>query len=295
MPESDPPQVDLNDRSFSAGYGRLESVSPLIRRILAPNPGPFTFLGTGTYVVGHGQVAVIDPGPDLPSHIDALLDALGGERVAHILVTHTHTDHSPGTALLQARTGAPSYGFGPHGHRGETGESGADLDFIPDRRLKHGEVVEGEGWHLQAIHTPGHASNHLCFALPEEQALFSGDHVMGWSTTVIGPPDGDMATYMSSLDLLLQRDDRCYWPTHGGPIRAPRHHVEALIEHRKTRRQRVKAALGAAPRRPAELVDSVYPGLDPALREAAALSLLAHLVELRQLGLACEREGRWSK
>jgi glyoxylase-like metal-dependent hydrolase (beta-lactamase superfamily II) len=285
----------LNDRSFTAEYGQAEAVSLLIRRVLAPNPGPFTFRGTGTYIVGHGRVAVIDPGPDLPAHLEALLQALAGETVTHILITHTHIDHSPAAAALKAATGAPTYGFGPHGHQGETGESGADLAFLPDQRLLDGDAVAGPGWRLTAIHTPGHASNHLCFALAEERALFSGDHVMGWSTTVVAPPDGDMAAYMRSLDRLAQRQDEVYWPTHGGPIRAPGRHLQALIDHRLARRRAVLGALKQAPMRPEALVAEVYPGLDPWLRQAAAQSLLAHLLELAEMGLARHSDGGWHK
>jgi glyoxylase-like metal-dependent hydrolase (beta-lactamase superfamily II) len=246
-------------------------------------------------VVGQGQVAVIDPGPDLPAHVAALLAALEGERVSHILITHTHIDHSPAAAALQAATGAPTYGFGPHGRHGETGESGADLAFTPDHRLGDGGCVSGPGWRLEALHTPGHASNHLCFALAEEQALFSGDHVMGWSTTVVAPPDGDMAAYMRSLERLQRREDRVFWPTHGGPIRDPRRHLQALTQHRLARRAAVLAALTSAPATPTSLVDTVYPGLDPRLRAAAAQSLLAHLIELGQTGQAREIDGAWRK
>jgi glyoxylase-like metal-dependent hydrolase (beta-lactamase superfamily II) len=287
------PNPLLNDRNFTADYGRLEPVSPLIRRIVAQNPGPFTFFGTGTYVVGHGKVAVIDPGPDLPEHVSALLAGLADETVSHILITHTHLDHSPAAAALRAATGAPTHGFGPHGRYGDTGESGADLAFTPDHRLGDGDGVEGPGWRLEAVHTPGHASNHLCFALPQERALFSGDHVMGWSTTVVAPPDGDMAAYMHSLAKLGQRRDEIFWPTHGGPIRDPQRHVEALIGHRLARRQAVLAALTAEPATPAALVAQVYPGLDPRLTGAAAQSLLAHLIELGQMGQARETNGSW--
>ena len=221
----------LNDRSFKCVYGQLERVSPLIRRIVAENPGPFTFLGTGTYVVGHGKVAVIDPGPLLQSHVDALLSALSGETVTHILVTHTHTDHSPAARLLRGATGAPTVGFGPHGQVGDTGEAGADVEFVPDVAIADGDVVAGPGWRLEALHTPGHASNHLCFALAQEAALFAGDQVMGWSTTVIAPPDGNMAAYMRSLDRLSRRHDEVYWPTHGGAIFDPKAHLAELISH----------------------------------------------------------------
>lgn len=285
----------LNDRNFACEYGKIERVSPLIRRIVAENPGPFTFWGTGTYIVGHGEVAVIDPGPDLPAHIDALLKALAGERIARILITHTHIDHSPAAKAVKAATGAPSFGFGPHGKAGETGESGADLEFRPDRTLREGDRVEGRGWHLEAVHTPGHASNHLCFALPQEKALFSGDHVMGWSTTVVVPPDGEMRAYMRSLDRLAARRDAIYWPTHGGPIRDPQTHLRELIAHRQGRRASILAALELGSATPAGIVALVYKGLDEKLVEAAAQSVLAHLLELEADGLAARREDRWER
>jgi glyoxylase-like metal-dependent hydrolase (beta-lactamase superfamily II) len=283
----------LNDRSFFCPYGRLEQLSPLIRRIVAENPGPFTFHGTGTYVVGRGNVAVIDPGPDLPEHVAALLAALAGETVTHILVTHTHYDHSPAAAALKAATGAPSLGFGPHGATGDTGEAGADLDFVPDKVMGDGDAVEGPGWRLEALHTPGHASNHLCFALPQESALFSGDQVMGWSTTVIAPPDGDMSDYMASLDRLSARADKIYWPTHGGPIRQPQAHLKELIEHRLARRAGILSALADGPATPQALVPRLYIGLDPRLTWAASQSVLAHLLELAKSGLVAEAGGVW--
>jgi glyoxylase-like metal-dependent hydrolase (beta-lactamase superfamily II) len=285
----------LNDRSFNATYGVLETVSPLVRRIVANNPGPYTFYGTATYVIGRGSVAVIDPGPLLPEHIDALLKGLGGETISHILITHTHTDHSPAAAPLREATGAKTFGFGPHGHVGETGEAGADLDFQPDVMLRDGDEVAGSGWHLIAQHTPGHASNHLCFALPEESALFSGDHVMGWATTVIVPPDGDMSAYMRSLDRLMQRNDAVYWPTHGGPILDPKAHVAELKAHRLERRAQIQAAISTASKSPAEIVADVYVGLDPRLRWAAAQSVLAHLFELEQAGLVAVEQGKWRR
>src|SRR5438270_4588745 len=198
-------------REIAFEYGRLEPVAPGIRRIVARNPGPFTFKGTGTYVVGEGEVAVIDPGPELEEHVAALLASLAEEQVTHILVTHTHRDHSPAAKALKAATGAPSYGFGPHagGRRGEAGvEEGGDWDFAPDIVVTDGAEIAGGKWRFEAVHTPGHTSNHLCFALPASGILFSGDHVMGWSTSVIAPPDGDMAAYMASLDKLLARQTR---------------------------------------------------------------------------------------
>jgi glyoxylase-like metal-dependent hydrolase (beta-lactamase superfamily II) len=283
----------LNDRDFSCTYGLIEQVSPLVRRIVAKNPGPFTFMGTGTYVIGWGHVAVIDPGPALPSHVNALLGVLAGETVTHILVTHTHSDHSLASADLKAATGAPTMGFGPHGARGDTGEAGADLAFVPDKAMEDGGAVEGPGWRLEALHTPGHASNHLCFALPQERALFSGDQVMGWSTTVIAPPDGSMSDYMRSLERLVARTDAIYWPTHGGPIHRPQAHVRELIDHRLARRSAIRKALAERPATPRNLVARIYVGLDSRLIEAAAQSVLAHLLELRQSGLAWEEGGTW--
>ncbi len=281
---------------FTCDYRTLEAVSPLIRRIVAENPGPFTFLGTGTYVVGHGSVAVIDPGPEMPEHVDALLTQLGDERVSHIVVTHTHRDHSPAARLLQAKTGAPTFGFGPHGGGDHEIEAGADLDFEPDRVIGEGALLQGDGWQLRALHTPGHTSNHLCFALPQEQALFTGDHVMGWSTTVIQPPDGEMAAYMAQLRRLRQRDDRTFWPTHGAPILDPAAHLDALIAHRLARRAKVLAALDQVPRRPIALVPLAYEAaLDRRLYSAAAQSLLAHLIELAGDGLAVETPDGWRR
>jgi glyoxylase-like metal-dependent hydrolase (beta-lactamase superfamily II) len=283
------------ERDFVCAYGVLETVSPLIRRIVARNPGPFTFRGTGTYVVGRGKVAVIDPGPDLAEHVDALLLALAGETLTHILVTHTHRDHSPAAAAVKAATGAPTYGFGPHGDGGEIVEAGGDMDFVPEHVMTDSDAVEGPGWRLEAIHTPGHTSNHLCFALPQERALFSGDHVMGWSTTVIAPPDGDMAQYMRSLEKLRGREDALYWPTHGAPITAPQPHLRALIAHRRMRRDAIHTALKDGPATPAELVPKVYQPLDPRLVHAASRSVLAHLIELAQDGQVAAEGERWRR
>jgi glyoxylase-like metal-dependent hydrolase (beta-lactamase superfamily II) len=283
------------ERDFTCDYGVMETVSPLIRRIVARNPGPFTFRGTGTYVVGRGKVAVIDPGPALAEHVDALLKALDGETLTHIVVTHTHRDHSPAAAAVKAATGARTYGFGPHGRGGETVEEGGDMDFVPDQVMTDGDSVEGPDWRLEALHTPGHTSNHLCFALPQERALFSGDHVMGWSTTVIAPPDGDMAAYMRSLDKLRGRDDAIYWPTHGAPIKAPQSHLRALIAHRRMRRDAIRAALKDGPATPLELVAKVYAPLDPRLVRAASRSVLAHLLELAEDGQVAAEGERWRR
>jgi glyoxylase-like metal-dependent hydrolase (beta-lactamase superfamily II) len=279
-------------RDFAYEYGKLEPVAPGIRRIIARNPGPFTFRGTGTYVVGEGQVAVIDPGPDLPEHVEALLMDLAGEEVTHILVTHTHRDHSPAAAAVKEATGAPTYGFGPHagGRRGEAGvEEGGDWDFTPDIVVKDGDEIVGNGWRFEAVHTPGHTSNHLCFALPDQGILFSGDHVMGWSTSVIAPPDGDMASYMASLDKLLGRRDAVYWPTHGPAITEPKEHVRAFIAHRREREAGIVECLRAGIGQVDAMVERLYLGLDPSLRRAAGRSVLAHLLDLIGRGaVACD-------
>jgi len=270
-------------RELAFEYGRLEPVAPGVRRIVARNPGPFTYKGTGTYVVGEGEVAVIDPGPDLAEHVAALLASLAGERVSHILVTHTHRDHSPAAKPLQAATGAPTYGFGPHagGQRGEAGsEAGGDWDFVPDVVVHDGDEIAGGNWRFAAVHTPGHTSNHLCFALPDAGILFSGDHVMGWSTSVIAPPDGDMAAYMASLDKLLARPDSVYWPTHGPAITEPQRHVRAFIAHRREREAGIRECLKAGCETIEAIVGRLYVGLDPALRPAAGRSVLAHLIDL---------------
>ena len=270
-------------RDFAAPYGVLEAVTPRIRRILARNPSPFTFHGTGTYVIGHGKVAIIDPGPLLAEHVEALLQALSGETVSHIVVTHTHLDHSPAAAAVKRATGAPTFGFGPHagGHNvGPGREEGADRGFVPDQVVKDGDVVEGAGWRLEAVHTPGHTSNHLCFALPEERVLFSGDHVMGWSTSVVSPPDGDMTDYMGSLEKLMRREDAVYWPTHGPAITDPKTHVRAFIDHRRERNDAILKRLAAGDETIPDMVAAIYLGLDPRLRVAAGRSVLAHLVAL---------------
>ena len=270
-------------RDFSAPPEQIGELSPLIRRMVADNPGPYTYTGTCTYIVGRGQVAVIDPGPDDQAHIDSLLAALDGETISHILLTHTHRDHSPGAALLQAACGAPTYAHGPHPVF-ETGgpqlDHGGDRSFRPDRLLADGERLEGPGWTLEALHTPGHLANHLCFALPAEQALFTGDHVMGWSTSVVAPPEGNMGDYFTALERLLARGDKVYWPAHGGPIHNTKQYVRALIAHRMMRERAILARLEAGDRRITEMVAAIYQGLDPRLNFAAGLSVQGHLEHL---------------
>ena len=275
----------VRDLEFS--YGEAAQVSPLIRRVIAPNASVFTFHGTGTYIVGRGRVAIVDAGPDLAGHVDAVLHAVRGETVTHLIVTHTHIDHSPATRHIKAATGAESYGFGPHGGgEGPAVEEGADRDFMPDHRLEDGAVIEGDGWTLEAVHTPGHTSNHLCFALAEEGALFSGDHVMGWSTTVVSPPDGDMGAYMASLDKLTARGEATYWPTHGPPIPRPGRFVHKLLGHRRRREADILAAVADGTDSIPELVTRLYVGLDRRLHPAAARTVLAHLIHLVESGRA---------
>ncbi len=279
--------------TFDPRYGELITVSPLVRRMTARNPGAFTFYGTNTYVIGRGRVAVIDPGPDDPEHAEALIAALNGETVTHILVTHTHNDHSPAARLLKPRTGALIHGEG--GHRparpldiGEINplDAASDAAFAPDVALSDGDIVFGADWTLEAIATPGHTDNHLVYALREEGGLFSGDHVMGWSTTIVAPPDGAMADYMASLDKLLTRTDRRYLPAHGSPIEAPADYLAGLKAHRLARERAVLDRLAAGDEVIVDMVAAIYTDLDSRLRGAAALSVLAHLEDLVARGLA---------
>lgn len=286
------------NRAYDPAYGAAVALSPLITRVLARNPSPFTFHGTGTYLVGTDALAVIDPGPADEAHLDAILAGAAGRPITHILVTHTHSDHSPLAAALKARTGARSFGFGPHGSGHDESaakvEEGGDMAFMPDERVAHGDVIAGEGFSFEALHTPGHTSNHLCFALREEAALFPGDHVMGWSTTVVSPPDGDMRAYMASLDLLAQRDERVFYPTHGAPIggphdamaRRPQDFVRALSTHRQAREAQVLAQLQSGQGLIREMVPVLYAETDKRLHPAAALSLYSHMLKLVAEGRA---------
>lgn len=265
-------------------YGVVQQVTPLIRRVIARNPGHFTFTGTGVYIIGQGRVAVIDPGPILDEHMAALDAALDGETVSHIFATHTHSDHSPAAAPLKARTGAVTVGYGGSGKHRTIGEiqveAGWDQTFDPDIKARDGDVFEGEGWTLESVHTPGHTSNHLCFALQEENALFTGDHVMGWSTSVIVPPDGGVADYMASLRKLLARDETVFWPTHGPPITDPKPFVQAFIDHRMEREAQIFKSVQDGQKTIEKMVKKIYAGVDPRLHAPASLSVLAHLFQL---------------
>lgn len=274
-------------------YGVASEIAPGIRRLVAPNPGPMTDQGTNTYVIGSGSVAIIDPGPDSPDHLQALLDALAeaGERVTHIFITHTHLDHCAGLSALKAATGAVTAGFGSLGLRstdtlGPGGRSFADGQFVPDVKLKDGDVIAGDGWELSALHTPGHAPDHLCFAYEPASALFSGDHVMGWNTSVIAPPEGHMGAYLDSLHRLLAYDHTVYLPGHGGSVAQPHRLVKAFIMHRRWRENEIVERLNTGARRVAEITEQVYVGLPEHLSRAAQLSVLAHLERLVENGRA---------
>jgi glyoxylase-like metal-dependent hydrolase (beta-lactamase superfamily II) len=271
-------------RELEFDYGSVSQIAPGIRRVIANNPGPFTFHGTGTYILGTGNVAVIDPGPDDEEHIGAILAALDGETISHILVTHTHMDHSPGCRPLQALTGAPTYAYGPHGagklEQGVQVEEGGDMDFAPDHLVKHGDIVQGGDWTVECVYTPGHTSNHMCFALQEQKALFTGDHVMGWSTSIISPPDGDMAAYMQSLELLLERDDAVYWPTHGPSIIDPKTHVRAYIAHRIEREEQILKCIDEGTHSIRDMVPLMYRDTPEFMYPAAARSVLAAMENL---------------
>lgn len=282
----------MTDRS----PGMVQTLHPLVRRLLAPNPSAFTFTGTQSYLVGHGEVAVIDPGPDEPAHIAAILAATAGERITAIVCTHTHRDHSPAARALAAACGAPIVGCAPLAldDSGPRADASFDADYAPDRVLADGDELAGPGWTLRAVATPGHTSNHLCFALPQASALFTGDHVMGWSTTVVSPPDGDMADYMASLQRLLDRDDSVYYPAHGEPIDRPQRMVRGLIGHRRQREAQILRLLGEGDKPVPALVASMYAGIDPRLHGAAGRSVLAHLIDLERRGLAAADGERWA-
>ena len=275
-----------------APYAKLEQVQPGIARVLAHNPSAFTYYGTQTYLIGEQELAVIDPGPDLPDHVDALGQAIAGRPVVAIMCTHTHRDHSPASRTLVERTGAPIVGCAPLAMEGTSLEAGFDSDYAPGRVLAEGEAVEVEGKPIVAVATPGHTSNHLCFAYGD--ALLSGDHVMGWSTTVVVPPDGDMAEYMRSLDKLRQRDDRIYYPAHGPPVTNPQQYVRSLIGHRLQREKQILALVGEAQRDIPDIVAKAYPGLDKRLVLAAGASVLAHLTELERRGLVQRQGETWT-
>lgn len=286
------------DRDPGATAGELVQLSPLVRRLIAGNGGPMTFTGTCSYVVGRGRVAIIDPGPDDPGHVERLLASVAGETVTDIVVTHTHRDHSPAARALRAATGARIVGCGAHRPARELvlGEinpldASADKDHAPDLVMTEGDAVSGPGWTLQALETPGHTANHLAFALPEEDTLFSGDHVMAWSTSIVAPPDGSMAAYMASIEKLRGREDKRYWPGHGGPVREPQRFLRGLVQHRRLREAAILGRLQAGDETIPAMVPTIYQELPAALRGAASLSVLAQLEDLVARGVVlCDDE-----
>jgi glyoxylase-like metal-dependent hydrolase (beta-lactamase superfamily II) len=281
-------------RDIEFEYGRVEQVSPLIRRVIANNPGPFTFTGTGVYIIGHGDVCVIDPGPDLADHFDALKAALEGETVSHVLVTHSHMDHSPLAHPLARWAGCSVLASGevsvPSGSEVRM-EAGDDLRFRPDAVLSDGTIIEGAGWTIEAIATPGHTSGHFCYALHEENCLFSGDHIMGWSTTVISPPDGDMDDYLNSLSKIAKRQFATIWPTHGPPITKPAAFVDAYIAHRLDRENQIIEQLKAGHTKIKEFVPIMYAAVDSRLWPAACHSVMAHVSRLVKNGRVSMSDG----
>jgi glyoxylase-like metal-dependent hydrolase (beta-lactamase superfamily II) len=280
-------------------YAIAEQVSPLVRRVLAYNPSPFSYTGTQTYIVGTGEVAVIDPGPlgDDPHHVEALISILSGEKISAIICTHTHRDHSPAAAPLAAATGAPIIGCAALvlEDDGPRADASFDATYVPDRVLVDGDQISGPGWTLTAVATPGHTSNHLCFALEEEKALFTGDHVMSWSTSVVSPPDGDMAAYMRSLALLMDRDDAVYYAAHGAPIETPQRLVRGMMGHRKQREGQILRLLESGVGHIPEMVGHMYKGVDKRLHPAAGRSVLAHLIDLRDRGEVAEADDHWQR
>jgi len=282
---------------MDAPYAISEQLEPGIARLLARNPSPFTYFGTQTYLVGVDELVVIDPGPDVPEHVDAILTAINGRNLAAIACTHTHRDHSPASRALRGATGAPIIGCAPLALEsiGPRADASFDKQYAPDKVLADGEAIEFDGGkRLVAVATPGHTSNHLCFALGD--ALFTGDHVMGWSTTVVVPPDGDMAAYMKSLDVLRQRGDRIYYPAHGPAVTKPAQLVRGMIGHRMQRERQILKLLDGRSRDIPDIVASAYPGLDQRLVPAAGGSVLAHLVDLERRGLVEAGEGEtWTK
>lgn len=279
---------------MDAPYAKLEQLEPGVARVLAHNPSAFTYYGTQTYLVGTIEIAVIDPGPDLPEHLDALVEAINGRPVAGIMCTHTHRDHSPAARPLADRIGAQIIGCAPLALEtvGPRADASFDGDYAPDRTLEDGGIIEVDGKAITAVATPGHTSNHLCFSY--EGALFSGDHVMGWSTTVVVPPDGDMAEYMRSLDKLRSRDDRIYYPAHGPAVTNPQQYVRHLTGHRMQREKQILKLVGERPRAIPDIVANAYPGLDPRLVTAAGGSVLAHLVDLQRRGLVEQQGDEWT-
>ena len=280
----------VNPLSNPPDYGMLVPMSPLVARVTAKNPSAYTFTGTGTYIIGTTDLAIIDPGPMDEAHKEALLAAINNRPVKAILVTHTHSDHSTLAPWLAKKTKAQTYGFGPHGCgkraglEGEEVEAGADLSFIPDVFIKDGNLIKGDGWTIEAIHTPGHTSNHICYALKEDNAIFTGDHIMRWATTVISPPDGDMRAYLDSLKKIMDRDSAILYPTHGKAVTKPYRYINALIGHRRQREHQIIKMLSQGHTQIMDIVQKLYKDVDPRLHIAASRSVFSHLIMLVEDG-----------
>ena len=275
-------------------YGRVDQLTPLIRRVIARNPGSFTYTGTGVYIIGHGEVAVIDPGPEIEEHFQALVQALEGETVTHVLVTHSHMDHSPLAKRLAEWAGCAVFARGPAYPTASQirMEAGDDLDFKPDVGVRDGWECSGPGWTVEGIETPGHTANHMCYALKEENALFSGDHIMGWSTSIVSPPDGHMGSYIDSLRKVQRRDFGIIYPSHGAPIKEdPNGFIEAYIQHRMVREQSILNAVADGNDLIVDIVKSVYTDIDKSLHPAACHSVLGHMIDLCERGILESSEG----
>jgi glyoxylase-like metal-dependent hydrolase (beta-lactamase superfamily II) len=289
--------MDVPDLS-NEPYAIAEQISPLVRRVLARNASPFSYTGTQTYIVGHGDIAVIDPGPlgDDPDHVGALVRLIVDEKITAIMCTHTHRDHSPAAAPLAAMTGAPIIGCAAlvlHDD-GPRADAGFDPTYAPNRVLSDGDQLTGTNWTLTAVHTPGHTSNHLCYALEEEKALFSGDHIMGWSTTVVSPPDGDMADYMRSLQLMIDRDDAVYYPAHGAPVDRPQRLARGMMGHRRQREGQILRLIKSGVGVIEDMVPHMYKGVDKRLWPAAGRSVLAHLIDLADRSVVLQTGNGWT-
>ena len=282
------------NKNFKANYNTVEIIDSNVKRLLAKNPSPFTFYGTGTYIIGHDDLAVIDPGPLIESHIFNLLKLLKSAKKVSLFITHTHADHSPAARVIKENIDCTSYGYGPYKRKkfDTNFEEGHDLNFKPDIFLNDGEVVNGNGWTIRAIHTPGHTSNHMCYGLEEQLILFTGDHIMGWSTTVIVPPDGNMTSYIESLKKVLNYKYKIFYPTHGGPITKPRQFVNALIAHRLMRQTQIINELSKNNLTIKEMVSKFYKTTDKRLWPAAEKSILANLLSLKDKGVVVDEDNK---
>ena len=287
-----------HDRNFDPNYGSSVELAPGVRRLTAQNPSPFTFHGTNTYLLGQKSLVVVDPGPVLSDHLNAIMAASAGSTIEAILVTHTHVDHSPGAKALQKASGAPIVGCGPHVSsrplmEGEVNplDASGDRDYSPDQHLKHGEIFEAAGLSLEVVATPGHTANHLSFAIRDENLLLSADHVMAWSTSIVAAPDGNMRDYMASLETLVTRPEDTYLPGHGGIVHDAKDYVQALKDHRQGREQSILRELSSGPKRISEIVEVLYADVDRTLHTAAGLSVFAHLEDLCERGFVSSHPG----